>query len=90
MANENIDDLVKRVVEEILEENKNLTANQPFNVVVYDARWLRAQGVIITRNSLPYAVRSLYENLHKEPQSEGEILLYKPRLRVVYKKSPNQ
>lgn len=90
MATENIDDLVKRVVGEILEENQDLTANQPFNIVVYDARWLRIHGIFITHNSLPQAVRDLYKNLQLEPKYEGEILLYKPKLRVVYKKSPNQ
>jgi hypothetical protein len=88
MAKESIEDLVKKVVEEICENNKNLDINRPFSIVVYDPQQPRELGLMATRDSLKSAVRTLYQWTEREPLHIGEILLYKPKTKVIYTKTP--
>ncbi len=90
MTQESMEDLVKRVVEEIREKDRSLDIALPFSIVVYDPQRSRMEGLLKTCNSLKSAVRSLYTLLKKEPTSTGEIFFYQRQRKTVYRKITNE
>lgn len=88
MTRESLEDIVKKIIEEICQNHKSLDITKPFSIVVYDPLRSRMEGLNGTRDSLKNAVRTLLSWLDKEPASIGEILIYKPKTKVIYRKTP--
>jgi hypothetical protein len=75
---------------EVLRANKGLDFTKPFAIFVYNPLYERVNGAGVTCTSLKSAVHTLLSWLEKEPTHTGEVLIYKPKTKVMYQRIPSQ
>jgi hypothetical protein len=82
--------LIKKVVEEIHNDSRNLNLDphRSFHVFIHSPKLPREFGFGTDQIGLEVAVEKLLKMMDTEPTYVGQILYYRPIRRIVYEKLP--